>query len=348
MKLVTSEPLPHIPSCKIRGRLIPAYAFLPRLQKLCVSLGFNDPIVTKSDEAVKNLAALLSPGSVQDGKAAADHVIILSARLAYNQDWGAYTGLPGLQFRLVCGTEASATPADFIVPYVSQYHFAQAHIHLGCDRTGKPVVTLPDSLVWGHYTTGGVGLQIEIARIAEPGATPKRARSSAGTLITYSLAPQFRQTLDEKNFFWQPGVFSPIGEHLTPELFTFTGDSWQADSSPFPEVLAMMPWIVAHTTPHLAATLVHLRTGFSGVCQAFAATGQGDLRNLICVAGLEIDMRGYRGRNERYYVPWQACWKRHGFSYGNIYPLLQDDLFVALMNFNRLEVGAEYTDMERP
>ena len=103
----------------------------------------------------------------------------------------------------------------------------------------------------------------------------------------------------------------------------------------------MMPWIVAHKTPHLAATLVYLQSGFSGICETFTATGSEDLRNLICVSGLEIDMKGFRGRKERYFVPWQACWKRHGHCYGNIYPLLQDDLLVALMNFNRMGSGAE-------
>lgn len=343
MNQVISQPLAHIPNCKVSGRLIPAYAFLPRLTKLCVSLGFNDPVVTRSGDTTGDLAGLLWPGAgtLGGGRAAPDHVIILSAKLAYKQEWGGYNGLPGLQFQLLGGTEPSVTPADFIVPYLRQYHFAQTHIHLGCDSTGKPVITLPEALVCGQFRAGGVGLQVDLARIAEPSASRQRRQTSAGTLVSYPLAAQFVQSLANQELFRQPGVFSPIGEHLVPELFSFTGETWRTESAPFPDILALMPWIVAHKTPHLAATLVQLRTGFSRVCQAFAATGEADMRNLICVAGLEIDMRGFRGRHERYYVPWQACWKRHGFSYGNIYPLLQDDLFVALMHCRRPEVEAE-------
>lgn len=342
IQLVTSDPLPHIPSCKIRGRLIPAYDFLPRLKKLCFSLGFNDPVVIKSGGAARNMAGRLAPGSggSQDEKDEHDYIVILAAMIPYEQNWGAYIGLPGQQSRLSFGTGIPATPADFIAPYIRQYRFAQEHIRLGCDSTGKPVITLPEVLVSGKDTTAGVGLQVNVAMIAEPGETSQLASSTAGALVTLTLAAHFRQTLADKTLSWQPGIFSPIGEHLSPELFTFT-DSWQTDSLPFPEVAAMMPWIVAHKTPHLAATLIHLQTGFSGVCETFAATGPEDLRNLICVTGLEIDMQGFRGRKERYFVPWQACWKRHGYCYGNIYPLLQDDLFVALMNFNRMGSGAE-------
>lgn len=343
IQLVTSDPLPHIPSCKIRGRLIPAYDFLPRLKKLCFSLGFNDPVVTRSGETAKNMADHLAPGSrgPDDGKDEHDHIAILAATIPYEQNWGAYIGLPGQQIRLSSGTGMPATPADFIAPYIRQYRFAQEHIRLGCDSAGRPVIIVPDFLVSGKDTTAGVGLQVNVARIAQPGETSQRTSSTARSLVTLTLAAHFRQTLKDKNFSWQSGIFSPIGEHLTPELFSFTGESWITDSPAFPEVAAMMPWIVAHKTPHLAATLVHLQTGFSGVCETFAATGPEDLRNLICVAGLEIDMQGFRGRKERYFVPWQACWKRHGYCYGNIYPLLQDDLFVALMNFNRMGSGAE-------
>ena len=346
MKLATSDPLPHIPSCKIRGRLIPAYEFLPRLRTLCSSLGFNNPIVTRSSEADQNLADRLSLGfrsSPNDVWGEQDHIVILSAMIPYEQNWGAYNGLPGQQFRNASGAGAPVTPADFIDPYVRLYRFAQEHIHLGCDSTGRMVVTMPEALIKGKGNTVGVGLQVLVDQIAEPGEHPHESPTSAGSLVSFTLSARFRQALDARDFPWQLGVFRPIGEYLTPELFSLTALSWQNDSPPFPEVAAIMPWIVAHKTPQLAATLVHLQSGFSGVCETFTATGPDDLRNLICVSGLEIDMKGFRGRKERYFVPWQACWKRHGHCYGNIYPLLQDDLLVALMNFNRMGSGAEYT-----
>jgi hypothetical protein len=345
MNLDNHEPPPshRIPSCKIRGRLIPVGEFLPRLRTLCSSLGFNNPIVTRSSESVANLADRLKLGfrSSQDvAYGEQDHIIILAARLPYEQDWGAYSGLPGQQYRLDQPQPQFSTPAEFIIPFVRQYHYAQTHIHLGCDSGGKPVAILPDALVSGKTGRDGIGLKVDIDRIAEPGTTRTLSPSAAGTMVTFTLAALFQQTLADQEGAWQPGVFTPIGQHLAPELFTFIGKLSSIEPPPYPEVAAIMPWIVSHKTPPLAATLVHLRQDFAGVRETMAATGTDDQRNLICIVGLEIDMKGFRGRKERYIVPWRACWKRHGHCYGNIFPLLQDDLFVALMNFNRVGSGA--------
>ncbi|EKD34743.1 MAG: hypothetical protein ACD_75C02212G0004 [uncultured bacterium] len=200
------------------------------------------------------------------------------------------------------------------------------------------MVTLPDFLIYGKEGNDGNGLKVSIEKIAEPNAKGKfEPLVIAGSLVTFAGAAHFRRAMGEESSAEKPGGFRPIGEHLGPEMFCFVPSAVPADSSsPLSAMLLpMMPWIVAHRTPHLAATLVHLQANFSRQCEAFAATGPNDLRNLLCVAGLDIDMKGFRGRTDRYFVPWHACWKRHGYCYGNIYPLLQDDLFVALMNFSK-------------
>lgn len=341
MKSVVSDPVPQIPSCKIRGRLMPAYKFFPCLKKLCLSLGFNNPIIEKSGKLALptdmnpidiSLNPLAEPPGRVDGR---DHIIILSTMIPYQQNWGGYSGLPGQHCREKNGADLDETPSDFILPYLQQYQFAQTHIHLGCDSTGRFVVTLPDFLVRRKESNDSKNLIVIIEKIAELNIQGRfEPLTDSGSLVTFAIAPQFRQAM-EKNFPWQPGLFSPIGEHLGPDLFCFVQPSAPAHSpSPFSAMLLpMMAWIVAHRTPHLAATLVHLQTNFLRECETLSATGPDDLRNLLCVAGLDIDMKGFRGRKERFFVPWQACWKRHGYCYGDIYPLLQDNLFVALMNF---------------
>ena len=273
----------------------------------------------------------LSPES-SDGR---DRIVILSTMIPYEQNWGGYSGLPGQHFPGQSRSGMDETPSDFILPYLKQYQFAQTHIHLGRDKSGRFVVTLPDYLVWGKENNDGKNLRVIIEKIAEPNADGHFVPLVvSGPLVTFSLASHFLQAIDEKQFPWKAGVLNSIGEHLSEELFYFVRPSEPAhDSNPFSAMLfPLMPWIVAHRTPHFASTLVHLQTNFLRVCETFAATGPDDLRNLLCVAGLDIDMRGFRGRTERYIVPWQACWKRHGYCYGNIYPLHQDDLLVALKN----------------
>lgn len=325
---------------------MPAYDFLPRLQKLCLSLGFNNPVIEKSGKLA--LPAAGSPGDIAQGARAEsseqvdglDHIIILSTTVPYEQNWGGYSGLPGQHRRETTGAGPEETPADFILPYLRQYQFAQTHIYLGYDSTGRFVITLPDFLAWGKEGIDCNHLNLSLEKIAEPNAKGQfEPLVVAGSLVTFAGAAHFRQAMDKEMYSGKPGVFSPIGEHLGPEMFRFVPPALPTDSpSPFSAMLLpMMPWIVAHRTPHLAATLVHLQANFSRQCEAFAATGPNDLRNLLCVAGLDIDMKGFRGRTDRYFVPWHACWKRHGYCYNNIYPLLQDDLFVALMNFSKAE-----------
>ena len=349
MKSIASGPVPQIPSCKIRGRLIPAYDFLPRLKKLCLSLGFNNPTLTKSgklalpDESSSNFANGAAPGP--DGAIAGpDAIVVLSTKVSYEQNWGGYSGLPEQYFREKLGGKAEETPADFILPYLQQYQFAQTHIHLSTDEAGRILITVPEHLLTKKEDEQGYHLKLKIAEIAEH--NPEGLFSPlhvTGPHLTFVVALHSRQALDAKSFPWNTNRTMPIGEYLSPELLDCSEPSTTVGSrSPFAALLLpMMPWIVSHKTPHLAATLVHLQRNFSRESEMFAATGPNDFRNLLCVAGLDIDMKGFRGRKESYFVPWQACWKRHGHCYGDIYPLLQDDLFVALMNYSRDDFSPE-------
>ena len=341
MKSIASEPMPQIPSCKIRGRLIPAYDFLPRLKKLCLSLGFNNPTITKSEKLVtadgnvSNFASGSLPGT--DGEIQGpDAIVILSTKIPYEQNWGGYSGLPEQYLRENYAGKTEETPADFILPYLRQYQFAQSHIHLSVDNAGRVLLSLPDFLVSHKEDAQGLSLKIKIEEIAEANADGLfPALHVSGSLLSFPVTAHFRQAMDVEKFPLKTGRTTPIGEYLAPELFQFVEPSAPIHS-PFSTVLLpMIPWIVTHRTPHLAATLVYLQKSFAREREMFAATGPNDLRNLLCVAGLDIDMKGFRGRKESYFVPWQACWKRHGHCYGDIYPLLQDDLFVALMNYGR-------------
>jgi len=345
MKSIASEPVPQIPSCKIRGRLIPAYDFLPRLKKLCLSLGFNNPNITKSAKllAAEGSGSNFSSGSLPgiDGEIQGpDAIVVLSSKVPYEQNWGGYSGLPEQYLRENYEGKPEETPADFILPYLRQYQFAQSHIHLSFDNAGRVLLSLPNflasDLVGKKEESQGITLKIKIEEIAEANADGLfQPVHVSGSLLSFSVAAHFRHALDTINFPLKTGRTTPIGEYLSPELFQFIEPS-EPVRSPFAALLRpMIPWIVTHRTPHLAATLLYLQKNFTREREMFTATGPNDLRNLLCVAGLDIDMKGFRGRKESYFVPWQACWKRHGHCYGDIYPLLQDDLFVALMNYSR-------------
>ncbi|MFH0782604.1 MAG: hypothetical protein V2B20_11745, partial [Pseudomonadota bacterium] len=285
------------------------------------------------DESISNFVNGVMPG-IQGS----DAIVVLSTKVSYEQHWGGYNGLPEQYSRENSGPTKEETPSDFILPYLQQYQLAQTHIHLNADAAGRVLISFPNFLIQPQEDTQGGNLRLKIVNIAEPspeGLLEPHHRS--GAFITYRVAPLLKQTLDAENFPFHVNRSTPIGEYLSPELFYFLDPAESTGNrSPFSSLLLpLMPWIVTHRTPHLAATLVHLEKNFTGERAMFAATGQNDLRNLLCVAGLDIDMKGFRGRKESYFVPWRACWKRQGYCYGDIYPLLQDDLFVALMNLSK-------------
>lgn len=345
MKPFSSEPVPQIPRCNIHGRLISAYDFLPRLKKLCSALGFNNPIIEKRGHLPLPLEVCDNnylprshprPVAQDDGR---DQIIILSTTVPYEQSWGGYNGLPGQFFRMQSSTRQEETPSDFIRPYLQQYQCAREHIHVGSDNSGNYIVTLPDYLISGQKYDGGKNLKVILEKIARPSTEGQYfPLSVSGPIVTFALGSYLRDALGDKLFMWKSGMLHQIGDYLHAEMFRFdqpTGETH--NSNPFAAMLfPRLPWIVTHKTPHLAATLVHLQTNFAKISETFAATGTDDLRNRLCVAGLDIDMRGFRGRSEGYFVPWQACWKRNGYCYDNIYPLEQDDLLVAL-NSSRWE-----------
>lgn len=346
MKPISSEPAPQIPSCTIHGRLLSAYDFLPRLKKLCSALGFNNPSVEKkgylplpSEPCEENHLPCSDPQPLSRNEGR-DRIIILSTTVPYEQSWGGYNGLPGQYFREQSSARGVETPSDFIRPYLLQYQSAQEHIHVGSDNSGNHIVSLPDYLISGQKSDGRKSLKVIIEKIAKPNTQGQYfPLSVSGPIVTFPLGSHLRDALGEKLFMWKTGMLNPIGDHLHAELLRFDPPSGQTNhtgpsASSFAALLfPLLPWIVTHKTPHLAATLVHLQSNFRKVCETFAETGTDDLRNLLCVAGLDIDMRGFRGRSEGYFVPWQACWKRHGYCYDNIYPLEQDDLLVALNSF---------------
>ncbi len=340
MKSITYGPEPKIPSCKITGRLIPAYDFLPRLQKLCLSLGFNHPIILKTgqlalpDENNRNVESMSVIETLAEIQGP-DTIVVQSTKVPYEKHWGGYSGFPAQYSLARKGAKTEETPSDFILPYLQQYQLAQNQIHIRTDNSDRVLITLPDFFVFPQKDPSERNLRVNIEKFVESDAAGHYVPlHCSGGLLSFVVAGQLAKTINDGDFQRKTGGSLPIGKHLSSEMFSFIESSGSHCSSFADLLLPIMPWIVAHKTPHLAATLVLLQHNFERKREMFAATGTNDLRNLLCVAGLDIDMRGFRGRTERCFVPWQACWKRHGHCYGDIYPLLQDDLYVALMNYS--------------
>jgi hypothetical protein len=321
-------------SLKVKGRMMLHEEFTVRLKNLCNSLGFSKVQIRRAD----SFAGHDGKGSNFSAKGTEeDAVIILSCKISYNPDWGGYCGLPQLLVREKNGDKGEQSPAAFIAPFVQQYRFATEHIYLTETLQGRHLITLPENLLKKDGQECGCKLQIELDKVAEPdedGAILPVMIS--GSMSSYALSNNLRQTLDALNFAWQPARSIPIGGYLSSELFSFADIEQSVErNSPFsPSLLPHLRRIVTHRTPNIRAAEIHLRQQFSQAIATYVADHRPGFGNMLCLAGLDIDMSIFRGHEEHYFVPWKAYLDMSGENSGQEYALEQDDLFVRLMQQN--------------
>ena len=338
-------------SCTIKGRLIPYEEFIPRLKNFCYSLGFSKTITLTSENPPaqndwpvgtndSNWAAQTIPGCADQ-----DSVIILSTRVPYEPNWGVYGGLPRPLIHERTDRRTEGTVSHFIAPYLAQYHFAQNHIYLTCKEAGKYLVTLPVDLVGEEADSGGKTLKIRLDKFTEPDETGKFVPVMVtDSFLSFSLSEQFLLYLRENSFSWEAGKVQRIGALLSAELFVFkeiqksgAGDGKSGNDSRkstfVKTLLPVMNRIVTHTNPQLRAAIIYLKNEFNRlVNEMLHVQVENKSANLLCVAGLDIDVASFKGRGQHYFVPWAAYWQQDGkedHNSGN--QLQQDDLFVALM-----------------
>lgn len=334
-----------LPSCNIKGRLIPYGEFLPRLKNYCLSLGFKKPIVMLPEpSAALDTMFVDSPESFLAGKnttwSGNDSVIILSIRVPYEPSWGVYSGLPRPLIHERTNHRTEGTIANFIAPYLAQYHFAQKHIYLACKEADQYLITLPSGLINIGTESDGKKLKIRLDKIVEPDEnghfTPLFVSES---FVSFQLSEQFLHFLSDNHFSRKAGKVQRINKFLTAELFDFedvrqSNGSDRSESTFVETLLPVMNRIVTNTNPQLLAAIIHLQSEFTqAVGDILLRTkGKRDSGNLLCVAGLDIDVGAFRGRGKRYFVPWAAYWQQGGIQHDDtINQLEQDDLFVALM-----------------
>ena len=316
-------------SLKIKGRLMPQKEFSTRLQSMCNTLGFENVKMEKTS----NLEILDCFSDILKDVSRRDAVIVLSCRVQYNPNWGGLCGHPQLLTRMKTAKN-ELCPAGFLAPFLQQYSFAQEHIYLTETQQGNQLITLPTSFLNNDEERQGSKLIIALDKVAEPDDNGAIIPvSTSGSRLSYSLSSNLRQTLDAQNFDWKPGRSIPIGRYLNSQLFSFTSAE-QANDQNHSFSSTLFPYlrqIVTHRTPHLRAAEIHLRQQFSRVIALLTNERQTTFPNLLCLAGLDIDMTPFAGHDEKFFVPWKAYMERVDGNGSEKFSLDQDDLFVRLM-----------------
>jgi len=179
-------------------------------------------------------------------------------------------------------------------------------------------------------------------------------RTAISTSQTYEVSEEFRKRLEAIGYVWKTGEGESIGEHLTEDLFYFREELHETDESILLErnLIEFMPTIVTSRNPSLRAAKINIQLEFARTVESIRRGTDYTGKNLLYIAGLNIDISEYEGYPATtYFVPWAAHIQLKGGTPEKYQkPLEQERLFAFLMeqdsyNPDQVELKEEISRM---
>ena len=257
-----------------------------------------------------------------------DLVIIQASHVGYEpstQRFGRYRRLQteDQHFSANCG-KIHAT----LEWYLEEYAFAQENILLQC-VDGDYQITIDKLLVDQDYKEGlFLSLEKLIAHDEESGSISRPTRILSTSRV-YPASQQLVDYFEEQQCSLIADKPKPIGKCLQPSMFTF-----KRDTSEFNRMLEnlheYMPWVVTSGNPMLSAAEINVQIEFDKSYRSIVRQEEFHGRNLIYIAGLNIDYSPLSGQHFplSQFVPWAAYVQKAD---GSHTILEQDELYQALM-----------------
>ncbi len=348
---------------KVDGLAIPYPEFVPRLYNFCKELGFRRGGIIPSrafcSDENQGLPIILltkhfgsfpfNHGLIGGMLAVSRHgphsqhgddlVIVQASHVGYDPDTGEYgtyhrPQLSGDDLCVSCGKLTHV-----ISPYVERYKFACDRTFLWQDESGRSLLTTKNSLIdfTSHPVENGLVLKLShMVKHDEQGII--RPLSSASTTQTYEISDEFKNKLDSKGYRWETGQEQAIGKWLTADLFYFKADFHETDDSILLEknLMEFMPDIVSSEYPSLRAAETNVQLEFSRVVLSIRRGDEYRNRNLLYIAGLNIDISEHNGfPPTNYFIPWAAHVQLASDTPSEYsHPIEQENLFKKLMAQN--------------
>ena len=265
-----------------------------------------------------------------------DLVIVQATHVGYDPHTGTYGKCIRPKMEGTCISNSCGKITHVITPYLEQYHFARQRIFLHRDERGNHLITVKNSFVdfASRPVKNGLVLLLEnIVKVDEAGRIVPVAALS--TSQTYEVAEEFYKRLDAVGYVWRDGDGENIGEHLYDDLFYFREDFHETDESILLErsLIEFMPTIVTSRNPPLLAAKILIQLEFARIVESIRRGTEYAGKNLLYVAGLNIDISEYEGYPATtYFVPWAAHIQlKDGMPGEYGHPLEQNRLFALLM-----------------
>ena len=227
--------------------------------------------------------------------------------------------------------------------YLEEYNFAQDNILL--QRVdGQYQITIDKELVEQSYDEG-LFLRLEslIGHDDDTGQLLKPLKILSTSRV-YIASKEFVDFLEPLHHEWSEDSPKEIGKFLEPAMFEF-----KRNKDKFNRMLEnlheYMPWVVTSGNPMLSAAEINVQIEFDRAYRSIVREESYHGRNLIYIAGLNIDYSPLSGQHFPLseFVPWAAYIQK---SNGEHTILEQDELYKALMECsNKNEEQVSLDDM---
>jgi len=270
-----------------------------------------------------------------------DSVLVQASHVGYDPRTGAYGKCSRPKMLGTCISDSCGKITHVITPYLEQYHFAKDRIFLHRDDKGTCLITVKNSFIDfdSHPVKDGLVLHLEnVAKTTDNGRI--LPVSAISTSQTYEVSDEFRKRIDATGYVWKGGEGESIGNYLSEDLFYFREDLHETGESILLErnLIEFMPTIVTSRNPQLRAAKINIQLEFARTVESIRRGTEYAGKNLLYVAGLNIDISEYEGHPATtYFVPWAAHIQlKDGTPPEYIKPLEQERLFTLLMEQDSL------------
>jgi hypothetical protein len=345
---------------KVDGLAIPYPEFVSRLYNLCMELGFRKGLIMPSrafcSDENQGLPIILltkhfgtfpfNHGRVGGIMAVDRHgphsqhgedlLILQASHVGYDPDSELYGTYKRPQMLGSCLSDSCGKLIHVITPYLEQYLFARDRIFLHKDDSDNCLITVKNSFIdfGSHPVTEGIVVRLNNI-VEEDSMGVISPFKSSSTTQTYKVSGAFKQRLEELEYRWHPGVGKRIGKLLVADLFFFREAFHETDDSLLLErnLIEFMPDVVSSKHPALRVAKTNIQLEFARVVESIRRCDHYKGKNLLYIAGLNIDIP----ENEdlpvmNYFVPWAAHVQLMDSDHEEyIHPIEQEHLYAKLM-----------------
>ncbi len=212
--------------------------------------------------------------------------------------------------------------------YLDEYVFAQDNTLL--QRVDDQYqITIDKQLVDQHYEEGlFLNLDKLVGKDEETGDIRKPVKILSTSRV-YPASKRLIQFLIDEGYQWPADSPKPISQFLQPSLFHFERDQ-NTFTRMEQNLHEYMPWVVTSGKPMLSAAEINVQIEFDLAYRSIVREESYHNRNLIYIAGLNIDYSPLSGEYFplSQFVPWAAYIQN---TKGEHFILEQDELYQALM-----------------